>query len=431
MANAFYSLYSHVSKTPVQKLAPPEFSFSSPIEKISMRFNSVKSEPKSPVDRLKDTVSKMCLYRGSRDLASPSPSPSASPRKRSSLPNVVEMVMENTKSEAFRNLGLAHFEEQVGSLAGAYLSAVCSSKDSRQCRSIPGGLELLCTLASDEVTWNSPMEDLKELSKQGCVDPDPSTLPQTARFTQDVICPRIIERVHKKPFSYGRLTGSPKGGHLGSANVTPDSGYKTSPCCQQDKADSRKAGESDVAEGNGTSRTTGQSRSRCPAGGPRWAQDPCEGTDSLGCTHLSHPSSGVWVPVPQCQITVTGWDGKVDPDAPLDKHSGTDGCTQNHDSWEPQDQSYMTPAKPPSLGSVLQHPPQENSFDLEEVHSAGEEDVSQSEARGVVTLSPLSAVKRHRDLMLREDSLQSDSSGFVEEDYQAHTSMGAEREEER
>ncbi|KAF3690058.1 Protein TESPA1 Thymocyte-expressed positive selection-associated protein 1 [Channa argus] len=93
MANAFYSLYSHVSRTPLQKLDTPEFTFSSPVERIERFRSSVRSEPRSPVERLKDTVSKMCLYTGS-PRGSDSSSPQTSPRKRASLPDVVGAVLK-------------------------------------------------------------------------------------------------------------------------------------------------------------------------------------------------------------------------------------------------------------------------------------------------------------------------------------------------
>lgn len=106
MANAFYSLYSHVSRTPLQKLAPPDLGLSSPSAadgSISRFMGSIRSEPRSPVERLKDTVSKMCLYTGT-PRGSDSTSPVPSPRKRSSLPDLVEIVMEKSKTGACRTL---------------------------------------------------------------------------------------------------------------------------------------------------------------------------------------------------------------------------------------------------------------------------------------------------------------------------------------
>uniref|UniRef100_A0A8C4RVD7 ITPR-interacting domain-containing protein n=1 Tax=Erpetoichthys calabaricus TaxID=27687 RepID=A0A8C4RVD7_ERPCA len=105
-ANAFYSLYSYVSKTPIQKLAPPEFSFSSPTEKISQRF-SVRSEPRSPVERFKDTISKMCLY--TKEPGSPAASPRSTPQKRHSLPSLIESVHDSTKNEKQKTQDFRNF----------------------------------------------------------------------------------------------------------------------------------------------------------------------------------------------------------------------------------------------------------------------------------------------------------------------------------
>ncbi|XP_029287349.1 protein TESPA1 isoform X2 [Cottoperca gobio] len=109
MANAFYSLYSHVSRTPLQKLATPEFTFSSsPDERIERFRSNVRSEPRSPVERLKETVSKMCLYTGS-PRGSDSASPQPSPRKRSSLTDVVDIVLEKVKSGATKKLDMGEY----------------------------------------------------------------------------------------------------------------------------------------------------------------------------------------------------------------------------------------------------------------------------------------------------------------------------------
>lgn len=106
MANAFYSLYSHVSRTPLQKLAPPEFPlYSSPVERMERFRSSIRSEPRSPVERLKDTVSKMCLYTGS-PRGSESTSPQPSPKKRCSLPDVGELEQETVEPRVAKNLHL-------------------------------------------------------------------------------------------------------------------------------------------------------------------------------------------------------------------------------------------------------------------------------------------------------------------------------------
>uniref|UniRef100_A0A3Q2VVU5 Thymocyte expressed, positive selection associated 1 n=2 Tax=Haplochromini TaxID=319058 RepID=A0A3Q2VVU5_HAPBU len=108
MANAFYSLYSHVSRTPLQKLSTPEFTFSSSVQRIERFRSSIRSEPRSPVERLKDTVNKMCLYTGS-PRGSDSTSPQPSPRKRSSLPEVVDIVWKN-KSGVNKKLDLEEWQ---------------------------------------------------------------------------------------------------------------------------------------------------------------------------------------------------------------------------------------------------------------------------------------------------------------------------------
>ncbi|XP_037108294.1 uncharacterized protein tespa1 isoform X1 [Syngnathus acus] len=92
MANAFYSLYSHVSGTPLLKLGTPQFTLSPPTESVRSNLrSSVRTEPRSPVERLKDTVSKMCLY--------------TSPRTRSSLPDLDNPVPQQVQNESKNVLG--------------------------------------------------------------------------------------------------------------------------------------------------------------------------------------------------------------------------------------------------------------------------------------------------------------------------------------
>nr|XP_057911197.1 protein TESPA1 [Doryrhamphus excisus] len=115
MANAFYSLYSHVSRTPLRKLAAPEFTFTSPVEKMERFRSSVHSEPRSPADRFKDTVSKMCLYTGSprgSDSTSPLPSPRRTTTTTTSLP--VDQFPDPVQMEATKRQELVDTRRDTG-----------------------------------------------------------------------------------------------------------------------------------------------------------------------------------------------------------------------------------------------------------------------------------------------------------------------------
>ncbi|XP_061688800.1 protein TESPA1 isoform X2 [Syngnathoides biaculeatus] len=87
MANAFCSLYSHVSRTPLRKLGSPEFNFAASSPAMSVGRNvgsSARGDPHSPVKRLKDTVSIMCLY--------------TPPRRKSSLSDVADPVPQHLQT---------------------------------------------------------------------------------------------------------------------------------------------------------------------------------------------------------------------------------------------------------------------------------------------------------------------------------------------
>ncbi|XP_067909845.1 protein TESPA1 isoform X2 [Heterodontus francisci] len=74
MANALTSLYSHVSKTPVQKIGPArQFSFSpdKSIGGVSNKLQDRKLPAGKAVQKLRKTITKLCLYGASRDLESP------------------------------------------------------------------------------------------------------------------------------------------------------------------------------------------------------------------------------------------------------------------------------------------------------------------------------------------------------------------------
>uniref|UniRef100_A0A8C9QGY2 ITPR-interacting domain-containing protein n=1 Tax=Spermophilus dauricus TaxID=99837 RepID=A0A8C9QGY2_SPEDA len=95
-ADAFFCLYSYVSKTPVQKFTPSHIFWNcNPTDVPSIRILAPESEPHSPRERLRKAISKMCLYTGSRDRLSP---PRNTP-KRNSLDQVVWEVMDRVREE--------------------------------------------------------------------------------------------------------------------------------------------------------------------------------------------------------------------------------------------------------------------------------------------------------------------------------------------
>lgn len=238
MANAFYSLYSHVSRTPLQKLATPEFTFSSPMERIERFRSSLRSEPRSPVERLKDTVSKMCLYTGS-PRGSDSTSPQASPRKRASLPDVVGAVLK-AKSGASKNLELGEYSRSNSDVDVRLLAdgdTACNGVKKEQTQTVvvtdilqngscqmdmksnkqmsnvdaydinvtPGDSESrthsIRTSLASSLSGETVIET--QLQLESCFtqrDSRTAELKPAAKITYDLICPQIFESVLKAPF---------------------------------------------------------------------------------------------------------------------------------------------------------------------------------------------------------------------------------------
>ncbi|XP_036386690.1 uncharacterized protein tespa1 isoform X1 [Megalops cyprinoides] len=462
MANAFYSLYSYVSKTPLQKLAPPEFTFSaSPVEaKIGPRFfSSVRSEPRSPVERFKDTVSKMCLYTGSSSRGSDSASPHASPRKRSSLPELVNFVIGSNKTEAIqegdaedrsqkmaedarvgtdaqgqRECGIEGDGKTGGEEDGARerdgeghregdselaLDGIqCQSASLADQKVVTGTAVQQCgssLVGSQPCQISSPSSDL------GCpaeperfthlalhtVKPGGSFSP-VPKFTQDIICPQIVERVHQAPFNcpQGKETLLPPivvpvQGERGHDRTTP-------PGCQG--GDHKGSAKACVALDIIAEESKSEEDESC------LGHLHPDGIRPLASTPAFYPiCTGQESP---CRITVTGWEG----DTTTSYTDTPKKCQATPNPDSEGNQHYLSPVRPPALGQAPQSNQQANSFELEEVHSAGEDDMGQSEGRSAVASSLLSAVKRRGGLPLRGDSVQSDSSGYAEEDFNPSSS---------
>ncbi|XP_059184844.1 protein TESPA1 [Centropristis striata] len=408
MANAFYSLYSHVSRTPLQKLATPEFNFSSsPVERIERFRSSVRSEPRSPVERLKDTVSKMCLYTGS-PRGSDSTSPQPSPRKRSSLPDVVDIVLEKAKIGLNKKLDMGEYNKSISAVDVGFVTdgdEPCDSGKEEQTQQTTADSDIvqngnkMChnemqsTKQTDKVDGDKTAvtpansrthsvrtslassvsgETVIEIEHQ-FISPKTETrtanMKPVAKVTYDLICPQIVESVHQAPF-----------------------------CCQHTHSPNTNCSE--------TERDTS-----CPGS---------HKTDTQ--TAISEPSASTSLPVltasgslAQCCITVTGWeeDGASLPDS---GHTSTVPPVQTcEESTKEGKRHYLNPLTHQGPGQDSNNLQQVNSFELEEVHSAGEEDFGQSVTTRATT--PLLSKKKHnKGEVIRGDSMQSDSSGYAEEE---------------
>ncbi|XP_034442136.1 protein ITPRID2 [Hippoglossus hippoglossus] len=400
-ANAFYSLYSHVSRTPLQKLVPPELCLSSPMEKIDRFRNSVRSEPRSPVERLKDTVSKMCLYTGS-PRGSVSTSPQPSPRKRSSLPDVVDLVLVKVKTEATKKLDMGEYNRSSSSVDIGLLDddRSCSSgqidtdignkihhkeTSSKQTDHFDADENVVQPADDERKTLNikTSLATLSgETDHQGLSPP----AEQVAMVTHDLICPQIVE-IDLAPF-----------------------------CCQHTRCPKTNTGT------EGTDKAH-EPNIQAPISVPGEDSSYTGDVTSSGGVRPVGASSSLPVLAPNdCHtnycINVTGWegDGPSSSSAPHSCHASNVPPVQTREgSLEGGKTRYLNPPTHQGLRKVSNNVKQVNSFELEEVHSAGEEEFGQSNTTRT-TNSPVCTQGQYKGEVVRGDSVQSDSSGYADEE---------------
>ncbi|KAF1434201.1 Protein TESPA1, partial [Spheniscus mendiculus] len=103
-ADAFFCLYSYVSRTPVQRISPSRLTWACP-DVPDIRIAPTQPCTLSPVERLKKAVSTMCLYTSPRDEDSPRGTgwaPTVPTSQPSALGKVVQEVLERAREERFR-----------------------------------------------------------------------------------------------------------------------------------------------------------------------------------------------------------------------------------------------------------------------------------------------------------------------------------------
>ncbi|XP_060108433.1 protein TESPA1 isoform X2 [Heteronotia binoei] len=113
-ADAFFCLYSYVSKTPIQKISPAHLFSAFPNIPDSWNVPS-KQEVESPLQRLKNAISRMCLYTLPREKGTlgSSKKPSQMSRLEQIVWEVIDMArknrfpldMEDGKEEAHTRCG--------------------------------------------------------------------------------------------------------------------------------------------------------------------------------------------------------------------------------------------------------------------------------------------------------------------------------------
>lgn len=103
-ADAFFCLYSYVSRTPVQRISPSRLAWAC-TDVPNIRIAPTQPSTLSPVERLKKAVSTMCLYTSPRDEDSPrgtSRLPTVPTSQPSAMGKVVQEVLERAREERFR-----------------------------------------------------------------------------------------------------------------------------------------------------------------------------------------------------------------------------------------------------------------------------------------------------------------------------------------
>uniref|UniRef100_A0A8C9DFC2 Thymocyte expressed, positive selection associated 1 n=1 Tax=Prolemur simus TaxID=1328070 RepID=A0A8C9DFC2_PROSS len=139
-ADAFFCLYSYVSKTPVQKFTPSHMLWNyNPTDVPSIRILAPEPEPHSPRERLRKAISKMCLYTCPRGRLSPP----YNTLKRNSLDQVVWEVMDKVRGEKLilqqdSDLGQGQQEDPMPPIGGTNLPTsscpcvLCSKEETQQ-----------------------------------------------------------------------------------------------------------------------------------------------------------------------------------------------------------------------------------------------------------------------------------------------------------
>nr|XP_038028494.1 protein TESPA1 isoform X1 [Anas platyrhynchos]XP_038028495.1 protein TESPA1 isoform X1 [Anas platyrhynchos] len=372
-ADAFFCLYSYVSKTPVQRISPSRLAWADP-DVPNIHLPPAQPAVLSPGDRLKKAVAKMCLYTA--------PRAGDSPRGSGALGRVVQEVLERAREERFRfdppdgeggerdiagvPLGTSPHGAQGSPPAPPWLEGGVP-----ECHQQPG----LSPRLSPE-----GMDTAEEHPR--CLSPSLGGLP----WAGGAPCP----------------VGTGQGG-TEDGQPWGDLASSPAPCATATGGEWVCATpEKPGAEGDSGFGSSPWGSS--PGGGKEGAEPPGEPLDSCG-------ASSPWSHQPR--------DGGQRARRSRGRHRG--GDPRDSSRWQGDARGLHPQGKALALGGLSPHHPSwaetrsgeaPDSFEMEEVPSAGEDDGDAHEETGC-SLPP--SLRVRRSLMLQGCSGHSDSSGFVEE----------------
>ncbi|XP_074835960.1 protein TESPA1 isoform X2 [Carettochelys insculpta] len=430
-ADAFFCLYSYVSKTPLQKISPTQAFWTCP-EIPSTWLVPMKAEAMSPVDRLKKAVSKMCLYISPR-AESPRTAGGALRARSSSLGTVVQEVLERARGEWFR------FDQTaVEGLEGA--TCEMPTRTAQGLQRVQRSIQQLSELAGDVA---------EHLCHGGGAAPPPPG--EKGELCAAPALSRLQWAQHELPDGLVRACAEAAG--CPGLQEKKDPGEAPMEMVPSRWEVSRDA--SCPSEGAGPDEHSSQAGSTVAL----WAHlalspgTRCMASKAMGTATRGHPlprsETGFALDLPRtpsqddasscAALGVAPTKGGLEAcgeQAPSKQDSLPGGSSHTCGPWDaahPQGQDTKAPGlaglsvgEVPALwaadgGSGLHRPHwapvlplrQDDSFEMEEVQSTSEDESGTSES-GAWLPTPVLARERRR-FMLQAHSGQSDSSGFVEE----------------
>ncbi|XP_009673651.2 protein TESPA1 isoform X2 [Struthio camelus] len=421
-ADAFFCLYSYVSKTPVQRISPSRLVWTCP-DIPDVRIVSAKPETLSPVDRLKKAVSKMCLYTSPRAEDKPwGPGQVSAVQgsRSSSLGKVVQEVLERAREERFR-FDLADIE----SLEGITSERPVGTSQHR--RGAEGSSPASPSLQLAQSVPTCPQHG-SEPAPLGCrgeqTSPPRPAPPGTPSGTKEghlewpcphcqrrsdsstAIAPSWAQEAEAAPCPLGAGRVVTEENQMDPAAPWASATLSPRPGCTVIHA-SWMCVTPDLSEGLGTEGDSG-------FGSGSWGTSPQMKAGSQWC-----PPRSPGKPPDLCGAC-SPWSDKPRPGGRRGQWSRgrSRACDPSDTGWKedevPRLQAPVSGGLSPLCPSWAETRSREavDSFEMEEVLSSSEDDSDAHEEAGC-SLTP--SMRIRRSFMLHANSGRSDSSGFVEE----------------